>query len=303
MSVTVSAAIWAHSDRKGNELLVLLALADQANDQGVAWPSVRTLSEKARTSLRATRYLLRDLETAGCVVDCGEHPDPRYRGVTVYRIVIPKAAAVPACSSSGNEQPATPIFSSAPVAPPKAEEPADDSNQTGGAPAVNPGKICRLSERHGLPPRQPGAATPAKSDLLTGNGLPPIREKPRINPEGETRASARPTPPAGPGDGEASRREPGQDRKDFRTWLIREQLRITSDDDVEGWIGIAKKSGAADWEESRRCIRWCLAVARREGGVEVLYSRQVLPWVDRCKREYLPTIRAAHPALTPPTTN
>src|SRR5689334_5397835 len=65
MSVRVMARVWAHSQQKGGELLVMLALADFANDAGESWPSIPILAQKARLSDRQTRRVLRDLEAVG----------------------------------------------------------------------------------------------------------------------------------------------------------------------------------------------------------------------------------------------
>lgn len=42
--------VWQHSKAEGTRLLVLLAIADNANDDGVAWPSIDTIARKARVS-------------------------------------------------------------------------------------------------------------------------------------------------------------------------------------------------------------------------------------------------------------
>jgi uncharacterized phage protein (TIGR02220 family) len=65
MSVKVMARVWVHSQRKDGELLVMLALADFANDAGECWPSIPTLAKKARLTDRQTRRVLNGLETAG----------------------------------------------------------------------------------------------------------------------------------------------------------------------------------------------------------------------------------------------
>ncbi len=60
MSISVSTVVWKRSKQKGNALLVLLALADYANDkkQELAWPSVSTLPSKVRLSDRHVPRLL-----------------------------------------------------------------------------------------------------------------------------------------------------------------------------------------------------------------------------------------------------
>jgi len=65
MSVKVMARVWEHSQASGGELLVMLALADFANDDGECWPSVPVLAQKARLTDREVRYLLPKLESAG----------------------------------------------------------------------------------------------------------------------------------------------------------------------------------------------------------------------------------------------
>lgn len=49
----------------GSEALVLLALADQANDEGFCWPSQEKLAPKARQSVSTLRRSLRSLEKMG----------------------------------------------------------------------------------------------------------------------------------------------------------------------------------------------------------------------------------------------
>ena len=59
------ARVWAHSQQSGGALLVMLALADFANDAGECWPSIPVLAQKARLTDREIRYLLPKLEKAG----------------------------------------------------------------------------------------------------------------------------------------------------------------------------------------------------------------------------------------------
>lgn len=59
------AAVWDQSDQTGGNLLLLLALADFANDEGECWPALSTLGRKARMTERHVRRVLRELEAAG----------------------------------------------------------------------------------------------------------------------------------------------------------------------------------------------------------------------------------------------
>lgn len=65
MSIKVMAQVWDDSPQKGSDLLVLLALADFANDQGVSWPKVSTLAAKARMSERNVQRVVTRLKDAG----------------------------------------------------------------------------------------------------------------------------------------------------------------------------------------------------------------------------------------------
>jgi DNA-binding MarR family transcriptional regulator len=65
MSVKVMARVWAHSQRKDGELLVMLALADFANDAGESWPSLKVLAQKARLTTRQVCKVLDKLEAEG----------------------------------------------------------------------------------------------------------------------------------------------------------------------------------------------------------------------------------------------
>ncbi|MBP8291734.1 MAG: helix-turn-helix domain-containing protein [Caldilineaceae bacterium] len=49
----------------GSALLMLLAIADHANDDGVCWPSISTLAEKARVKPRQAQNLITQLRESG----------------------------------------------------------------------------------------------------------------------------------------------------------------------------------------------------------------------------------------------
>lgn len=83
MSVQATSWVWAHSDAKGNDLLVLLAVADAANKQGQrSCQAVRTVAEMARVSVRTAHRSLRKLEETGQIIRRGN--DPRYAGAVIY---------------------------------------------------------------------------------------------------------------------------------------------------------------------------------------------------------------------------
>lgn len=66
MSIKAMTLVWERSRAKGSELLVLLAIADYAQDDGrEAFPTMRTLAEKSRMTERGVREIIRRLEAAG----------------------------------------------------------------------------------------------------------------------------------------------------------------------------------------------------------------------------------------------
>jgi len=69
VSIKVSSLVWEHAPVGGSDLLVLLALADFANDEGTnAWPSHATLARKARLSEERIRHVLRSLQKRGLIL-------------------------------------------------------------------------------------------------------------------------------------------------------------------------------------------------------------------------------------------
>lgn len=77
--------VWEYSAVGGSELLVLLAIADHAHDDGGgAWPSVPTLARKCKLSDRHVRRVIRALEDSGEIaVERGAGRN----GVNVYTIL------------------------------------------------------------------------------------------------------------------------------------------------------------------------------------------------------------------------
>lgn len=63
MSVKVMARVWDKSKQKNGQLLLLLAIADRADEEGVAFPGVKYLADKVRLTPRQTKRLLHNLGT------------------------------------------------------------------------------------------------------------------------------------------------------------------------------------------------------------------------------------------------
>ena len=65
MSIKVSNEVWRGSRHKSGNLLVMLAIADHADDEGKAWPGIPLLARKTRLSERHTRRCLNELLMSG----------------------------------------------------------------------------------------------------------------------------------------------------------------------------------------------------------------------------------------------
>ncbi len=83
--------VWSWSQAAGTALLVLLALADIADDNGECWPAMRTLAIKCRIDTRTARRQIRALEDLGevvVVVGGGKASTPGGTRSNRYRIVV-----------------------------------------------------------------------------------------------------------------------------------------------------------------------------------------------------------------------
>ena len=66
MSIKAMTTVWEKSEQSGSSLLMLLAIADYAQDDGSgAWPSLATLARKTRMKRRNAIYTIKKLEKAG----------------------------------------------------------------------------------------------------------------------------------------------------------------------------------------------------------------------------------------------
>jgi hypothetical protein len=79
--------VWEKSEHVGSNLLMLLAIADFADDDGNAYPAVATLARKCRTSQRNANLILARLKSSGeLAIRLNEGP----KGVNRYQIQFPR---------------------------------------------------------------------------------------------------------------------------------------------------------------------------------------------------------------------
>lgn len=81
-------AVWDSPIGPATRRLVLLALADSANDQGVCWPSVPTIARKANCSVSAARAAVAELEKQGIVIRQARPVTGAKNRSNLYRVVV-----------------------------------------------------------------------------------------------------------------------------------------------------------------------------------------------------------------------
>ncbi len=86
MSVKLMAKAW-EAEIGGTELLVLLSLADFANDEGECFPSLDTIAKKAKVSRSALKYVLKTFENLKVIEREKRYRDNGSQTSTRYRIL------------------------------------------------------------------------------------------------------------------------------------------------------------------------------------------------------------------------
>lgn len=81
-------AVWDSGQYDGGALLVLLAMADYADDKHECWPSVSALARKSRLSDRQVNRILRQLRDDGAITPTGRYPTTQGTPIVVYRINV-----------------------------------------------------------------------------------------------------------------------------------------------------------------------------------------------------------------------
>lgn len=86
MSVRLMAEVWARYEGTGNELLLALAIADFAADDGRSiYPSIATLANKTRQSERTVQRQLRAMEESGWISVVGNENGGR-NNTRIYQV-------------------------------------------------------------------------------------------------------------------------------------------------------------------------------------------------------------------------
>lgn len=87
MSIKAMMHVWQHSRQRGSALVVMLALADMANDDGECYPGKAKLSVKCRLTIRNLTLTLKKLEEAG-ELSITQRRVGNFQQSNVYKILL-----------------------------------------------------------------------------------------------------------------------------------------------------------------------------------------------------------------------
>lgn len=90
MSIKLMSWVWAHSPYEHTQLLIHLACADWASDEGQFWPSQESIARKCRCSDRYVRDTLDDMEANGLL-----ESRKRQRTSNMYRLLTVNKGGTP----------------------------------------------------------------------------------------------------------------------------------------------------------------------------------------------------------------
>ena len=237
---------WGLTDLDQSQTLVLLALADAANDEGVCWPSQAEIGRKARLKDRAVRNQIRSLEAAG-LLSVSRRATPQGRKTNVYRLNI-------GCDFSL-----------------QSKQPARNAGWVEGSepePVDNQAFRCNQSNRHEMPVGYPtGTVMP----VATGTVMPvaSIYQTPNIQTPNPTQPSPTFNPVPGSGQVGSGRGFEATSRSDHEKQAPRSS---TSEDAgaligacLPEWMQAMDRSGArqvADMLAERIAAGWTPAQIR-----------------------------------------
>lgn len=87
--------VWKHSRARGTQRLVLLSIADQANDDGEAWPSVGSLSQRCLVAERQVQRAVVALIESGELVREERFTSVGRQTSSLYRVSMGRVTLTP----------------------------------------------------------------------------------------------------------------------------------------------------------------------------------------------------------------
>jgi hypothetical protein len=90
MSIRIMNLVWNADFDSHSKKLVLLALADNANDEGHCWPSISTIAKKASVSERWVSTCIMELSKSGWIDIFKRRGNSNYYRITPPTHFIPE---------------------------------------------------------------------------------------------------------------------------------------------------------------------------------------------------------------------
>lgn len=186
MSIKLMTAVWETNIGPATRRLILLALADIANDEGEGWPSIETLARRASCSRSAAENSLRALAEDGIITrdSRGFHRSNLYR-INLSTLTPRSRGSAPVTPKSRVDDPQilrveTPRFTGTEPSVEPPEEPNLLSETPDGAPNQD------SQDAKQQPPTRPDVVQLCNRlrDLMIGNGCKP----PTVGKQWETAA-------------------------------------------------------------------------------------------------------------------
>jgi hypothetical protein len=162
MSIKIMTRVWESGVGPASRRLVLLALADSANDEGVCWPSIATLARKAGIGRTTAEDAVRSLEADGLLVR-----NRRFNDSNVYRLVWENLAPV---------QDLVPVVTPPEIRGSPPESHGSPPPKSGGAPPEIPGTNRKGTQKENL--KTSDANAPGDQLRLLPGLDPPILDEP-----------------------------------------------------------------------------------------------------------------------------
>lgn len=88
MSIQALAWVFYQEVKPSQTKLVLIALANYCNDDGLAWPSVETICSVTSQNRKTVLKALKNLESMKLITDTGKRTGKTW-GVRVFRLAVP----------------------------------------------------------------------------------------------------------------------------------------------------------------------------------------------------------------------
>ena len=99
MSIKIMSWVLDHSPYEGKARLVHVVLADHANDEGLCWPSQKTIAHRAGCSVEHVRVTVKQMIADGFVSIVKE--STRDGQAHQYKLMVPKSFGLPNSTGDG----------------------------------------------------------------------------------------------------------------------------------------------------------------------------------------------------------